>query len=176
MTRLKYYFHILIIFIFLVSCREGASVKIKDTTFESSSLVKKLDSQPINSDSLQSMKPEQFTPISYIKKVAINDNKYNPDNWISMDSGKFPSNWVKLSDIDTLITLIYSTRKFNCFVTSPSNALPRRGGAEIGGYAILFINSFRQNKSVDLGIYSCPQADKKSADDIREWWQTYKER
>jgi hypothetical protein len=87
----------------------------------------------------------------------------------------FPDDWVKKSDIDTLIQLIESTQKCDCYLSPLSSTIPTNVCANVGGYAIIFINSFRLKKKVDLGLYSCPKTDKKSVQEIKTWWKNYKE-
>jgi hypothetical protein len=86
----------------------------------------------------------------------------------------FPVEWVKESDIDTLIRLVTSTKKCNCFVNPLSSYIPTNQNADIGGYAIIFINSFREKSKVSLGLYSCPKTNKKSVEEINKWWTKYK--
>src|SRR4030095_14567463 len=68
---------------------------------------------------------------------------------------KFPIDWIKASDIDTLISLIESKEKCRCVLNPLSSYIPINENADLGGYAILFLNSFRNNKSVEFGLWAC---------------------
>jgi hypothetical protein len=117
---------------------------------------------------------KQFTPISFLKLVDKKKGKDSLINVVTMVD-QFPIGWVKQYDIDTLVTLIKSTKKCCCFLNPLSSFLPRNQSAEIGGYAIIFINSFRQRTKIDLGLYSCPKTDKQSVEEITKWWTNYKQ-
>jgi hypothetical protein len=117
--------------------------------------------------------PAQFTSISFLNDVAYKSNENHKINVISMVD-EFPNDWVNESDIDTLITLIQSTRKARCFLDPQSSYLPISDNADIGGYAIIFINSFRHKTKINLGLYNCPKTDDKSVAEILKWWISYK--
>lgn len=48
------------------------------------------------------------------------------------------------------------------------------GFAEKGGYAGIFINSFKERKRVDLGLYSCPKVNEDLNEELRNWWNERK--
>jgi hypothetical protein len=164
MKRLKYYFYFLTIFL-LVACGQNESKKTDDKL----SAIKQVDTLQIKSDTIHWLTPNQFTPITFINAVTKSNKQDTLINVITMVD-EFPKDWIKPSDIDTLMTLIRSTKKCNCFLNPLSSFIPTKDHADIGGYAIIFINAYRQKTKVDLGLYSCPKTDKKSVDEITKWW------
>ena len=116
--------------------------------------------------------PNQFTPFSLIKELTIKGDM-RPINVTTM-ADAFPEDWVKASDIDSLISLIGSTTKANCFLNPLSSNVSRNESADVGGYAMIFINSFRQKQKVSLGLYNCPKTNKEAVDEILKWWNEFK--
>ncbi len=173
MTRLKYYFYFLTTLLFF-ACGQRESIESNDKINDSLSANKSSDTLQVNSDSIHWLTPKEFNPISFINAVTKKNEDDTLINVITM-TGQFPDNWVKSSDIDTLMTLISSTKKCNCFLNPLSSYIPTNDNAEIGGYAIIFINSFRQKSNIDLGLYSCPKTDKKTVEEIKKWWRNYKQ-
>ena len=86
----------------------------------------------------------------------------------------YPDDWVKESDIPILMRLINSKRKCNC-ITDPRANVSLLGTdiADVGGYAIIFINSFRNKEKIQLW-HNCPKTNKKDVDDLTKWWTDYK--
>ena len=82
---------------------------------------------------------------------------------------KFPIDWIKASDIDTLISLVESKEKCRCILNPLSSYIPIDEKADLGGYAILFLNSFRNNKSVEFGLWACPETDKDDVAELLNW-------
>ena len=167
----KYYFYLLIILLF-AACGPNKPASTENVV-GSSQVTDYLDSLQQNSDSIHWLTPGQFTPISFLNAVIKKSSKTSFLNVITMVD-EFPVDWVKPSDVDTLVTLIKSTKKCNCFLNPLSSFIPTNENADVGGYAIIFLNSFRQKTKVSLGLYSCPQTNKKSADEIIKWWTKYK--
>lgn len=164
---MKEHFFFLMI-LMLVACGQNKTddviVKSNDTILAAQ------DSSKTTSDKDSSAftTPRQFTPLTFIKEAA---NKSH--SWISM-ADEFPIDWVQPSDIDTLMKLISVSEKCNCFVSPLSSYLPAKNSADIGGYAIVFINSYRDKKQIHFGLSSCPRTDKSSVDEITKWWTNYK--
>jgi hypothetical protein len=126
--------------------------------------------------------PDEFTPLSLIDSLTL---KNDQDTLVYpfLMKNYFPDGWVKYSDIDTLISLITSKKRCHCFadpgdvnniIYLPSEDVTPDYKATIGGYAKIFINSFREKLKVDLGVYNCPGADSKSIEEILNWWAIYK--
>ena len=171
MKRLKYYFYFLTFFLF-VACGQNESKKTNDNL----SAINSVDTLQTNSDSIQWLTPKQFTPKSFISALELHNHRQHDIVNVMTMYNDFPSDWVKPSDIDTLIKLISSTKKCECFLNPISSNIPTQDEyAEIGGYAIIFINAYRQKIKVDLGLYNCPKTDKKSAEEIIKWWAETKQ-
>ena len=113
--------------------------------------------------------PKQFTPLSFIKALTMNETKPQLIHETTVIDA-FPDNWVKSSDLDSLITLIGSTTKCNCSLNPLSSRSPTNENADVGGYAIFFINSYRQKSKISIGLYTCPRTNKESVDEIMKWW------
>lgn len=148
--------------------------KPKEKNVNSIRLIRDSNILKQKSDTIQWLTPNQFTPISFIHTAAKKSVQSNSINVITMVDD-FPQNWVKDKDVDSLLAYIESTEKCNCFLNPLSSYIPVNNHADVGGYAIIFINSFRYKQKVDLGLYSCPKTDSKSVDEIRKWWADYKQ-
>lgn len=118
------------------------------------------------------LNPGQFTPLTFIDYFTIKNNQTSEINIITLEDS-FPEHWVKIADIEKLIPLIRYQQKCNC-MQNPFSSIIRSGHADVGGYAILFINSFRKNEKIEIGLYNCPCTDEKSAEDIEKWWNIFK--
>lgn len=86
---------------------------------------------------------------------------------------QFPIDWVKRTDIDTLMALIQSTEKCTCFLNPLSSYIPD-DYAEVGGFARLFVQSYKEDQRLDLGLYSCPKVDKTENEELIQWWNKEK--
>ena len=82
----------------------------------------------------------------------------------------FPKDWVKIGDIDSLVSIIDSKEKCNCYFNPFSSYIPK-DSAQVSGFAIEFIKAFKENKKVDLGLYNCPKVDEKEAEELKVWWE-----
>lgn len=126
------------------------------------------------------LNPDETTPLRLINSfkkgkakndsLDINGKHYGFRSFI-MD--KFKSNWIKLRDIDSLVSLVKSKEKCVCYVNSLSSFIPK-DSAELGGYAVLVIESFQKKIPLNFGMGCCPKEDDKKADEIIEWWKNYK--
>ena len=110
--------------------------------------------------------PQEYSPMSFIFEVS----KKNRLETLTM-TNNFPENWVKKKDITSLIQLINNTTKSDCYLNPLSSSLPFNDYAEIGGYARIFIQSYKDKKKLQLGLYSCPKVDKEINDDLLKWWE-----
>lgn len=172
MTHFKYNLLLLIILL-CVACRQHKPT-LKEKILSNNQLSNCIDTPQKELDSIIWLTPKQFTPISFLSAVVKKNDKDAPINVITM-TDEFPEDWVKESDIDTLMTLIQSTKKCNCILNPLSSYIPINNDADIGGYAIIFVNSFRQKTKIKLGLYNCPKTDKQSVKEINNWWTTYKQ-
>ena len=141
----------------IISCGQN---KIKQT--------QKFDIASINS---KMPSAKLFTPSSFIEAATIKDNDDTTLKIITIEND-FPIDWVKDSDIPTLLTMINSTKKCYCYMNPLSSYIPTKCNANVGGYAIIFINSFRNKTKIDLGLNNSPLTDKKSVEEITKWWLT----
>ncbi len=173
MTHIKYYFFSMTILLF-AACVQNKPT-ITDNSIDNNQITIHTDTLLQNSDTVQWLTPNDFTPISFLKAV-INQNDKDTLIYVITMVDEFPVDWVKQSDIDTLVTLIASTKKCNCFLNPLSSYIPTNKNADIGGYAIIFINSFRHKSKINLGLYSCPKTDKNSVEEINKWWTEYKQK
>ena len=88
---------------------------------------------------------------------------------------KFPPNWITEKDIDKLIKILDSKVTCKCTISRLSSFLPS-DNAELGGYAVIFIESFKNNILIDLGLYSCPETNSKKTKEIIDWWKKYRKK
>jgi hypothetical protein len=93
-------------------------------------------------------------------------------NFITI-SNNFPKNWVTKKDVDSLMKLISSKDKCKCVVNPLSSYLPTHDSANLGGYAILLVKSFKEKKKVDIGLHSCPITSNKDVAELKEWWNNF---
>lgn len=124
-------------------------------------------------DSLTFQSSKDYTPISFLKEALIKDGEDNGIVSFFVVTNNFPEDWVKESDVRNLMLLIESTKKCECYLNPLASSIPT-GNAELGGYAILFINSFRFKEKIDLGLYCCPKINKKEVEELKTWWENYK--
>jgi len=82
----------------------------------------------------------------------------------------FPHPWVTATDIDFLITLITSKEKCPCIKSPESSTIPTES-ADLGGYAIRLINSFRANQKLSFSLWSCPRTNEKDVQELTKWWK-----
>ncbi|GAA5024544.1 hypothetical protein GCM10011506_08240 [Marivirga lumbricoides] len=116
--------------------------------------------------------PEDYTPLSFIEEVRIRDGEHGDTLFRVLTMiDKFSNDWVKRNDIDTLMNLIQSTEKCACFLNPLSSYIPIDDYAEIGGFARLFIQSYKENQPIDLGLYLCPKVDKLKNEELTQWWR-----
>jgi hypothetical protein len=115
----------------------------------------------------------EFTPLSFIEAVKKHDGHDSSLNFF-MIRDTFPTNWVKREHLDTLMALVHSTERCNCYVNPLSSYFPLDNYAEIGGFAQLFIQSFIDNKPLILGRYLCPKVDESINEKLSKWWHNEK--
>ena len=120
-------------------------------------------------------KSEYKNPFVFLDAVM----KYNEENkffaTVVVGLNDFPLNWVKREDIDSLIHILQSKIRCQCFFNIIYSGVPNyHDYSELGGYVIEFINSYRQNRKVDLGLYRCPKIDNDKIKDILYWYQDFK--
>jgi len=127
----------------------------------------------VDGDSLYLVRSEQITPLDFLAAMKTKRNQVYMLG-VSTVVDSFPSTWVKKADVDTLIKLIYSKEKCDCFLSPLSSNIPIGDSADVGGYAIRLIESYRQRKNLSFGLYSCPKTNKADADRLIKWWARQK--
>ncbi len=121
-------------------------------------------------------RPENYDPISFINRVSLLKKIEKDTLLIAMTMvNEFPKDWVKEEHIENLIKLLGSKEKCGCFLNPLSSYVPTNDDyAEKGGYAGIFIKAFKENKNVNLGLYSCPKVDEKLNVELINWWKERK--
>ena len=119
------------------------------------------------------LNPKSFNSFSLLKAIRINKTKKNTLPFLTIEN-EFPENWVKFEDINELIKLIDSKEKCKCLVNPLSSYLPTNEKANIGGFAVLLINSFKNNTKIDIGLYNCTETSKNEIREIKKWWNENK--
>jgi hypothetical protein len=90
-------------------------------------------------------------------------------------SGDFPKNWVKKEDVEYLISILNSNQKC-CGYMNPFSSFISGDNAEVGGFAIIFLNSYITNSKIELGLNSNPKVDKKESEKIMYWYNNLKKK
>ncbi|RUT69040.1 hypothetical protein D0817_17725 [Flavobacterium cupreum] len=115
------------------------------------------------------LRPKDFDPKAFIQLFTERYKEDSKLNFVTM-TGEFPDNWVKPQDVEYLISIMYSKQKccgyMNIF---SSNMLT--DNAEVGGFAIIFLNSYISKTKINLGLNSNPKTDIESIKKIEKWHQ-----
>ncbi|MDD5571738.1 MAG: hypothetical protein PHD97_11380 [Bacteroidales bacterium] len=162
-------FNFFIIFLLITFCSFGQ----KDT------LQKKIDSISLTNKNTNTIfyEPTKKSPFVFLDSVIQYENGGRLFDNVVILMHDFPLDWVKRGDIDSLIQILKSKRKCKCFFNIVFSGVPEDNDfAELGGYAIEFINSYRQKRKVDFGLYSCPKTDNNEINEILDWWNNYKKK
>ena len=162
--------NLLPIFLFyLVSCNSGPTNN-KGGQLKTDTNHKDLtDVNKAITNSLGFIHPTRLTPsqfLSLVKSTHFSDTLY----FLTVIDD-FPNYWVTKSHIDTLMTLINSNEKCGCIVNPLSSFIPNER-ADVGGYAIKLVNSFRTKQKLSFGLWACPRTNKKEVNVLIEWWKT----
>ena len=104
-------------------------------------------------------------PLSLLRRVHIVD-----DVGAVVISGNFPDNWIKSSDVETLINLVQNKSKCACLLDPLSSFIPFDSVAEVGGYAIQWIKAFKEKRNYSFSLYTCPKVNTSEADSLIRWW------
>ncbi|WP_343588770.1 hypothetical protein [Flavobacterium sp.] len=119
----------------------------------------------------KNLSPKDLNPESFITLFKEKYNKKSQLNFVTL-LGEFPENWVKQKDIPYLISIMNSKEKccgyMNFFSSTISNE-----DAEVGGFAIIFLNSYISKTKINLGLNSNPKTDKESINKIEDWYQKH---
>ena len=125
--------------------------------------------EPKNNTEIYRKSAREYSPLSFIQELK-RKNLLN----VSTIESDFPKDWIKIQHLDSLISLVESKEKCNCYLNPLSSYIPQ-DNAEVGGFAIEFIKAFKENKKVDLGLYSCPKVNQKEVTEIKSWWKKFNE-
>lgn len=114
--------------------------------------------------------PKDFTPQTFISLFTEKYKQNRKLNTITM-AGEFPKNWVKPKDVDYLISIIRSKQKCCSYMNIFSSYFPDKD-SEVGGFTIIFLNSYISNKKINLGLTCSPKTDPKEIQKIENWYKT----
>jgi hypothetical protein len=109
----------------------------------------------------------EYSPIGFIKELK-KENNFN----VFSTEDDLSKNWIKRTDLDSLISLVDSNESCSCYLNPLSSYIPK-DSAEVGGFAIEFLKAFKENRKVNLGSYCCPKVDKKEAVELKDWFKNY---
>lgn len=116
----------------------------------------------------KTLSPKDLDPKSFITLFTERYNKGSL-NIVTMN-GEFAKDWVKSSDIEYLISIMDSKEKCCGYMNIFSSFIPSED-AEVGGFAIIFLNSYISNTKINLGLNSNPKVDSASIKKIETWYQ-----
>lgn len=123
-------------------------------------------------DSVKTLSPKDLNAKSFIKLFTEKYVENKKLNLITL-SGEFPENWVKDDDVEYLMSLIKSKKKCCSYINIYSSFITTEQ-AEVGGFAIIFMNSFIENKKINLGLTNSPKTDTKAVERIESWYKNRK--
>lgn len=112
---------------------------------------------------------KNLTVKSFFKLFTKKYKKDSKLNFITM-CGEFPENWVKKDDIEYLISIMKSKKKCCGYVNVFSSTISNEE-AEIGGFSIIFLNSYISKTKINLGLNCNPKTDIKSIKKIEKWYK-----
>jgi hypothetical protein len=172
MTFIKYYFLSFATFVFIACGQIEPTESAK--SIDSIQIANEKDTLPRNLYIFISLNPNKLSPASFLNSVIDNNNNDTLFKVITLEV-EFPCDWVTISDIDTLMRLITSKKACYCYYNLLSSHIPVHEKADIGGYSIILINSFRQKTKIDLGSFNCPKTEKNAVEELNKWWTQYKD-
>jgi hypothetical protein len=121
------------------------------------------------------LKIRNHTPLSLIRVLSLRQNIQSRTNFITFNLDTIPDNWVKREYIDSLIPFVKSKERCFCLLNPYSSYIPN-DSAELGGYVIKLIRSYKDKEKINFGLYSCPKADEREADELLKWWAVERKR
>lgn len=117
----------------------------------------------------KTLRPKDLNPKSFITLFKEKYNKDSAFHYVSM-MGDFPDNWVKPNDVQYLMSIMRSKEKCCGYMNVFSSTLLTDNG-EVGGFAIIFLNSYISNTKINLGSNCNPKTDEESIRKIEKWYQ-----
>ena len=122
----------------------------------------------------KALRPKDLNPKSFIKVFTEKYNKDSAFNYVLM-LGEFPNNWVNPNDVHYLMSIMRSKEKCCGYMNLFSSTLSIENG-EVGGFAIIFLNSYISNTKINLGSNCNPKTDEESIRKIESWYRNMKDK
>jgi hypothetical protein len=123
-------------------------------------------------ENLKVLYPKDLDTKSFIKLFTEKYNKDSTFNFVTM-MGDFPENWVKPNEISYLISIMRSKEKCCGYMNTFSSFISNENG-EVGGFAIIFLNSYISKTKINMGLNCNPKTDEESIRKIENWYQKQK--
>ncbi|QOG04087.1 hypothetical protein [Flavobacterium sp. MDT1-60] len=158
-----------IIFILLTASYLFYDLKINNINKNNSKTINTEDLSPNTTRYYKPLSPKDLDPKSFITLFTEKYNKDSKLNFVTL-SGEFPENWVKPNDIQYLISIMYSGQKCCGYMNTFSSTISSENG-EVGGFAIIFLNSYISQTKINLGLNCNPKTDPASIKKIEAWYQ-----
>lgn len=111
---------------------------------------------------------KDLDPKSFIALFTKRYNEDSPLNFVTM-AADFPDDWVKPKDIHYLISIMHSKEKCCGYMNIFSSHMLSENG-EVGGFAIIFLNSYITQTKINLGLNSNPKTNKEAIEKIEKWY------
>lgn len=112
--------------------------------------------------------PKDLDPKLFITLFTKRYNENSTWNFVTM-AGDFPDDWVKPKDVQYLISIMHSKEKCCGYMNIFSSHLLSENG-EVGGFAIIFLNSYISQTKINLGLNSNPKTNKEAIKKIEKWY------
>jgi hypothetical protein len=115
----------------------------------------------------------KLSVLDYIKLLPVKKNDNRQIHVLTIyDTAK--NGWIKVSDIDTLITMIDSKDPSQCVIQVISSFIPENINSTIGGQVMNLIDTFRYGKEYPYFLADCSSNDIKRKQDIMVWYNNFK--
>lgn len=111
---------------------------------------------------------KDLDPKSFITLFIEKYKEDSPLNFVTM-IGDFPDDWVKPKDVQYLISIMHSKEKCCGYMNFFSSTILDEN-TEIGGFAIIFLNSYITQTKINLGLNSNPKTNKEAIKKIEKWY------
>lgn len=118
------------------------------------------------------LSPKDLNPKSFIELFKKEYNKDSKMNSVTL-MGDFPENWVKPNDIEYLISIMKSKEKCCGYMNTYSSFISSENG-EVGGFAVIFLNSYISKTKINMGLNCNPKTDEESVTKIESWYRNTK--
>lgn len=160
---------VIIVFILLTGGYLIYDFKINNIDKNNSKTANAEDLSPNTTKYHKSLSPKDLDPKSFITLFTEKYNKDSKLNFVTL-SGEFPEDWVKPNDVQYLISIMHSKQKCCGYMNTFSSTLSSENG-EVGGFAIIFLNSYISQTKINLGLNCNPKIDMVSIKKIETWYQ-----